>query len=62
MGNSTRTCQPGGVWSGSEPTCEGVLLLSTSKWKERISIVWIKCLFRAGGNGTASMAMAVPVF
>ena len=24
VGNSTRTCE--GVWSGSEPTCQGVLL------------------------------------
>ena len=29
VGNSTRTCQAGGVWSGSEPTCQGVLLLSS---------------------------------
>ena len=28
MGNSTRTCQATGVWSGSAPTCEGMLLLN----------------------------------
>ena len=27
MGDSTRTCQAAGVWSGSDPTCEGLLLL-----------------------------------
>ena len=26
VGNSTRTCQATGVWSGSEPTCQGMLL------------------------------------
>ena len=26
VGDSTRTCQATGVWSGSAPTCEGVLL------------------------------------
>ena len=41
VGGRTRTCQADGVWSGSEPTCEGVLLLSTSKWRERA--VWLKC-------------------
>ena len=24
VGNSTRTCQAEGNWSGSEPTCEGI--------------------------------------
>ena len=27
VGDSTRTCQPTGVWSGSAPTCQGMLLL-----------------------------------
>ena len=27
MGDNTRTCQATGVWSGSEPTCERMLLL-----------------------------------
>ena len=26
VGNSTRTCQASGNWSGSAPTCQGVLL------------------------------------
>ena len=26
VGNSTRTCQATGQWSGSAPTCEGMLL------------------------------------
>ena len=26
VGDSTRTCQATGEWSGSEPTCQGVLL------------------------------------
>ena len=25
-GGSTRTCQSGGIWSGSAPTCEGEVL------------------------------------
>ena len=29
VGDSTRTCQAIGMWSGSEPTCQGALLLST---------------------------------
>ena len=27
VGDSTRTCQATGVWSGSAPTCQGVLML-----------------------------------
>ena len=27
MGDSTRTCQATGIWSGSDPTCQGLLLL-----------------------------------
>ena len=27
MGDSTRICQATGVWSGSAPTCQGMLLL-----------------------------------
>jgi len=27
-GNSTRTCQATGVWSGSEPTCKRMLLFA----------------------------------
>jgi len=29
VGDSTRTCQATGVWSGSEPTCHRMLLLQT---------------------------------
>ena len=28
VGDSTRTCQATGEWSGSAPTCQGILLLS----------------------------------
>ena len=28
VGDNTRTCQDTGEWSGSEPTCQGVLLFS----------------------------------
>ena len=31
MGGSTRTCQSTGVWSGSTPTCQGVLLYTESE-------------------------------
>ena len=26
VGDSTRVCEAGGMWSGSEPTCQGVLI------------------------------------
>ena len=35
VGNSTRTCQAGGVWSGSEPTCQGVLFSMYHLSKEK---------------------------
>ena len=31
VGGSTRTCQSTGVWSGSTPTCQGVLLYTESE-------------------------------
>ena len=30
VGDSTHTCQATGNWSGSEPTCQGMLLLTLS--------------------------------
>ena len=32
VGDSTRTCQAAGNWSGSEPTCQGMLLHSVYLW------------------------------
>ena len=32
VGDSTRTCQATGNWSGSVPTCQGVLLHSVCLW------------------------------
>ena len=32
VGNSTRTCQATGNWSGSAPTCQGMLLHSVYLW------------------------------
>ena len=31
-GDSTRTCQATGNWSGSKPTCQGMLLHSVNLW------------------------------
>ena len=32
VGDSTRTCQATGNWSGSAPTCQGMLLHSVYLW------------------------------
>ena len=32
VGDSSRTCQPTGNWSGSAPTCQGMLLYSVCLW------------------------------
>ena len=32
VGNSTHTCQATGNWSGSAPTCQGMLLHSVYLW------------------------------
>ena len=32
VGDSTRTCQATGNWSGSAPTCQGMLLHSVCLW------------------------------
>ena len=34
VGDSTRTCQATGVWSGSAPTCEGMFYSAVSTIKE----------------------------
>ena len=31
MGDNTRTCQATGEWSGSEPTCERMLLITSNQ-------------------------------
>ena len=43
VGNSTRTCQATGMWSGSEPTCQGMLLLvshiyACAQWRETVCL------------------------
>ena len=32
MGDNTRTCEAGGEWSGSEPTCQGMLYIKLFSW------------------------------
>ena len=32
VGDSTRTCQATGIWSGNAPTCPGMLLHSVCLW------------------------------
>ena len=32
VGDSTRTCQATGNWSGSAPTCQGMILFSVCLW------------------------------
>ena len=34
VGDNTRTCQAIGYWSGSEPTCERMLLLNNTSTSE----------------------------
>ena len=33
VGDSTRTCQATGVWSGSAPTCQGMLLMQNFSYQ-----------------------------
>ena len=47
MGNSTRTCQANGVWSGSEPTCRYVGASLIYSLLYLYSFIIIKCTFRA---------------
>ena len=56
VGVSTRTCQATGVWSGSTPTCQGMLLLKLGYYllvldmytqKPQIMLVnWLHSVFR----------------
>ena len=47
VGDSTRTCQAIGVWSGSAPTCEGTVvkgdfILSICAYKQVTTIfIWV---------------------
>ena len=40
MGESTRMCQATGVWSGSAPICQGMLLLEFSMPGSVLSIIY----------------------
>ena len=39
VGDSNRTCQATGMWSGSEPTCQGMLLLNNISTCERMLLL-----------------------
>ena len=44
VGNSTRTCQ--GVWSGSAPTCQGVLLSFNDVYSGGKYLILSICLYK----------------